>query len=199
MASLPMCTLGVGARDCSSDWRSVLTAMNSTPSTPASIMRLTALTPAPPTPTTRSTGSVQSPGGWPRSRSGSGLAPARARGCSPGCRRNTARRRSSGVGALRDVRAGVCGRDGSGAAHGGLRTALLLGLGPERSSRRGRLRLAAPGLVLAGCCSSLLLGLAEELGQRALPHARPLTACHSRGPPPLADGRRRPPCRQGRT
>src|SRR5215210_5453982 len=36
-------------------WRSVLTAMNSTPEMPASIIRLTAVRPAPPTPTTRMT------------------------------------------------------------------------------------------------------------------------------------------------
>ena len=53
------CARGWRRRDCSSDWMSVLTAMNSTPSTWASIMRLTALTPAPPTPTTRRTGSVE--------------------------------------------------------------------------------------------------------------------------------------------
>ncbi len=51
-----MCTR-VGALDCSSDWTSVFTAMNSTPWTCASIMRSTAFTPAPPTPITRSTGS----------------------------------------------------------------------------------------------------------------------------------------------
>ena len=47
---------------CCSDWRSVLTAMNSTPVIPASTMRLTALTPPPPTPMTRMTGSLTTGG-----------------------------------------------------------------------------------------------------------------------------------------
>ena len=55
VTSLPMCSVTC-ARECSSDCRSVLIEMNSTPSTPASIMRSTALTPAPPTPTTRRIG-----------------------------------------------------------------------------------------------------------------------------------------------
>ena len=55
VTAAPMCTV-TSAVLCCSDWRSVLTAMNSTPATPASTIRLTALTPAPPTPTTRSRG-----------------------------------------------------------------------------------------------------------------------------------------------
>ena len=82
---------------------------------------------------------------------------------------------------------------------GGLRRRLSSGRGrPVRgslgglpSSRRGASSRLASGLVV--------LRLAEELRQGPLAHARPLTACHSPGPPQLAAGRRRPPCRPGRT
>src|SRR5918997_1495195 len=63
----------------------------------------------------------------------------------------------------------------------------------------GLLALRAAARLLLLPLRFVLLRLAEELGQRPLAHARPLTACHSPGPPPLADGRRRPPCRPGRT
>ena len=60
VCSSPMCTVTSATQTCS-DWRSVLTAMNSTPGIRASTMRLIALTPAPPTPTTRITGVCGSP------------------------------------------------------------------------------------------------------------------------------------------
>ena len=100
--SLPMCTR-VSAADPSSDWRSVFTAMNSTPSTWASTIRLTAFTPAPPTPITRSTGSVipsaegtnEETGSWIGSGRRSGWRSSMFSGMSE---ENTERRRSSGVG-----------------------------------------------------------------------------------------------------
>ncbi len=51
VSSSPMWIV-LSASDIRSAWRSVFTAMNSTPRTPVSTMRLTALVPAPPTPTT---------------------------------------------------------------------------------------------------------------------------------------------------
>jgi len=45
----------------------------------------------------------------------------------------------------------------------------------------------------------LRLGLAEQVGQRAFPHARPLAATHSRAPPSPAGDTSRPPARWGRT
>src|SRR6185312_7225376 len=65
----------------------------------------------------------------------------------------------------------------------------------QRATQLGLL-LGTPLLLLARLVlrtSVVLLRLAEELRQGALAHARPLTACHSPGPPPLAGGRRRPP------
>ena len=81
------------------------------------------------------------------------------------------------------------------------------GAGPPSGSGRPSLGSCSAGalrrpLLLAWLLlgtSLVLLRLAEELRQGTLAHARPLTACHSPGPPPLADGRRRPPCRPGRT
>ncbi len=79
---------------------------------------------------------------------------------------------------------------------------------PALGQRTAELRLGLGGapldaaLLLARLLlgtSLVLLRLAEELRQGALAHARPLTACHSPGPPPLADGRRTPPSRPGRT
>ena len=102
VTSLPMCSL-VGAAEPSSDWRSVFTAMNSTPSIWASIIRSTAFTPAPPTPITRSTGWRVSL--WLTDHagtvgSGSGATGSRSRMFSGMSDENTVRRRSSGVGVL---------------------------------------------------------------------------------------------------
>ncbi len=51
----------VSASESRSAWRSVLTAMNSTPLMPASTMRFTALVPPPPTPTTLITARLSLP------------------------------------------------------------------------------------------------------------------------------------------
>ncbi len=105
VTSLPMWSL-VGAAEPSSDWRSVFTAMNSTPSIWASIMRSTALTPAPPTPITRRTGSRVWL--WPTDQAGDGRlgvgrhgpAGSRSKMFSGMSLEKTVRRRSSGVGVL---------------------------------------------------------------------------------------------------
>ncbi len=52
LVSLPPTWILIGARFARSAWRSVFTAMNSTPWTPDAIMREIALPPPPPTPTT---------------------------------------------------------------------------------------------------------------------------------------------------
>src|SRR5215218_6026772 len=78
-----------------------------------------------------------------------------------------------------------------------LRRWAALGQGPAEL-RLGRGRPLFLARLLLGR-SLVLLRLAEELRQGTLAHARPLTACHSPGPPPLADGRRPPPYRPGRT
>ena len=120
-------------------------------------------------------------------RAASGLGPAPARSVP----------RSAGV------------RSGSLCAWGSGTWRVTCGAGPPSGSGRPslgsvsglRLRLLlGPRLrLLLGRTSVVLLRLAEELRQGTLAHARPLTACHSPGPPPLADGRRRPPYRRGRT
>ena len=60
VSSSPMWIV-LSASDMSSAWRSVLTAMNSTPFTPASTMRFTAFVPPPPTPTTLMTAKCSEP------------------------------------------------------------------------------------------------------------------------------------------
>src|SRR5271165_650111 len=116
VSSAPMWSVR-SAVDCWSDWRSVLTARNSTPWTSASTMRLTALTPAPPTPTTRITGWPASPGaeekdGSSRRRSTApGRAAARSRTFSGISEEKAWRRRSCGE--------GIC-TSGSGSSAGAL-------------------------------------------------------------------------------
>src|SRR4051794_8304556 len=159
VASLPMCTL-VLASGCSSDWRSVLTAMNSTPSTPASIIRLTAFTPAPPTPTTRSTGSVMPPrdcmwrgSGWISVR-GAG---ARSMMFSGMSEENTLLRRSSGVGMRVWARQSLSSARRAASV---LRPAgrSLRGSSRRCSSRRGSGRSCGSGCSASGraSCSSVL-------------------------------------------
>ena len=184
--------------DCCSDCRSVLTAMNSTPSTSASTMRLTALTPAPPTPTTRSTGPCD--------------LGARRRGSSRGAVRRAALRAAL-EDVLRDVgregcaqallrrgRAMLAARSaGSGRRHaatGAERAASARparGAAAARPRRRLRPRLGRP--LGRGVASSSVS--AEEGRERALAHARALTACHWRGPPSRARGRTGPPMPSG--
>ena len=199
------------AADCSSDCMSVLTARNSTPSTSASTMRFTALTPAPPTPTTRSIGSLTLPdiGGRSGVTLGSRVtagAGSRSRMLSGMSAEKTERRRSSGLGtpscapALFALAPALLALLGAARGLGGAALEALRRLGRGRRRRGLLLRRGfsfARGLLLAR--AFLVLGLAEEIRQRPFPHARALTASHWPGPPQLADGRRRPPCRPGRT
>ena len=61
VSSSPMWMV-LSASDMRRAWRSVFTAMNSTPRTPASTMRFTAFVPPPPTPTTLMTAKCSEPG-----------------------------------------------------------------------------------------------------------------------------------------
>ena len=173
--SAPICSVTCAA-DCCSDCASVLSAMNSTPPTSASIMRLTALTPPPPTPTTRSCGWPDvGPGRTSHSVVGRSAAAGSA-AAGPSCSR-AGRRRRRGAGAPAASGCAALGRT------------LVGGLDARAAARfrRRRRRSAARSAALG-------LRLPEEGGQRPLPHARPLTACHSRAPPSPAGDRRRPPC-----
>ena len=82
-------------------------------------------------------------------------------------------------------------------ATGCLRRRPTLGQRPSRTRLLGASLAALLARLPLG--ASVVLGLAEELCQRPFAHARPLTASHWPGPPRLADGRRRPPSRPGRT
>ena len=212
----PMCRV-MSAVDCCSDCRSVLMATNSTPSTCASTMRLTALTPAPPTPTTRSTGcpaglavphgvgssATREYGSWPASRRGAGrlhdvVRDVRAERVAQALLRRrhvrlALRRRLGRRGAQRRVRIAGLARVRWRRLW---RAALLAGGGRRRGDAvvgvRGR-RGWSSGL-LGG-----LLGLAEQVRQRPLPHARALTACHWREPPSRDRDRTGRPSRPDRT
>ena len=181
----------VGASEIARAWRSVLTATKSTCAIPASIMRWIALSPAPPTPTTRMAAMYAAPfGGGTRCSCGAGSsivwsgAAARDAATSSdisvaGAATGTAAETggsaaSSGSGLLREVGDVLDGLIERGFCPGVDRRSLALGSALLRALRG--------------------LGLAEELGERALTHRRALS--RHRAPPSRDRGR---PARRGRT